>query len=303
MTEVPPKKMSCERPLVTFALLAYNPENYIAEAVEAAFSQTYQPLEIILSDDCSTDRTFQIIQEMSQNYRGPHRVVVRRSSRNRGLAGHINDVVMSAGGQIISWAAGDDIALPERTEIFVEKLMSGEGAIGVHSAVLEVDINGRYLKVRDHIFEENHFTIKNIVNRQLSLVTQSHAFKKEVFDVFGPFREDLTHEGIAVTFREAVLGNIVYIDKPLTKYRIGSGVSTYSGGDIEKRKRLEPLKYATWRYTALRQMLDDYYKVDELCFNGVELDIKKQQKKYENILEINRFGRCGLPPEKWSSLK
>ena len=45
-----------DRPLVTFALFAYNQEQYIREAVEGAFSQTYEPLEIILSDDCSSDR-------------------------------------------------------------------------------------------------------------------------------------------------------------------------------------------------------------------------------------------------------
>ena len=41
-------------PLVTFALFAYNQERYVREAVEGAFAQTYQPLEIILSDDCSS---------------------------------------------------------------------------------------------------------------------------------------------------------------------------------------------------------------------------------------------------------
>ena len=55
---------SPERPLVTFALFAYNQENYIRAAVEGAFAQTYQPLEIILSDDCSKDRTFEIMQRL-----------------------------------------------------------------------------------------------------------------------------------------------------------------------------------------------------------------------------------------------
>mgnify|MGYP005853322247 CR=1 FL=1 len=54
--------MTCpapDRPLVTFALFAYNQEQYIREAVEGAFSQTYEPLEMILSEDCSNDRTFE----------------------------------------------------------------------------------------------------------------------------------------------------------------------------------------------------------------------------------------------------
>ena len=47
-----------EKPLVTFALFAYNQERFITEAVEAAFAQTYQPLEIIISDDGSSDKTY-----------------------------------------------------------------------------------------------------------------------------------------------------------------------------------------------------------------------------------------------------
>ena len=46
-----------EPPRVTLAVIAYNQERFIREAIEGAFAQTYQPLEIILSDDCSSDRT------------------------------------------------------------------------------------------------------------------------------------------------------------------------------------------------------------------------------------------------------
>ena len=64
-----------ELPLVTFALFAYNQEKYIREAIEGAFSQTYEPLEIILSDDCSRDDTHRIMCEMAAGYRGHHRVL------------------------------------------------------------------------------------------------------------------------------------------------------------------------------------------------------------------------------------
>jgi glycosyltransferase involved in cell wall biosynthesis len=104
-----------ERPLVTFALFAYNQEQYIREAVEGAFSQTYEPLEIILSDDCSTDRTFEIMQEMAAAYAGPHEVRVRQSEVNRGLIDHVFDVTEMLNGKIVIFAAGDDISRPGRT--------------------------------------------------------------------------------------------------------------------------------------------------------------------------------------------
>jgi glycosyltransferase involved in cell wall biosynthesis len=45
--------ISSNRPLVSFVLLTYNQEKYVADALRAALNQTYSPLEIIISDDCS----------------------------------------------------------------------------------------------------------------------------------------------------------------------------------------------------------------------------------------------------------
>ena len=60
-----------ERPLVTFLQFSYNLEHFIREAVEGAFAQTYSPLQIILSDDCSTDKTFEITRAMAASTADP----------------------------------------------------------------------------------------------------------------------------------------------------------------------------------------------------------------------------------------
>ena len=75
--------LDADRPLVTFVILSYNEERFIREGIQGAFSQTYSPLEIIISDDCSTDRTFEIIQEEVEGYKGPHKVVLNRNERTR----------------------------------------------------------------------------------------------------------------------------------------------------------------------------------------------------------------------------
>ena len=48
-----------QAPLATFTVFAYNQEAYVAEAVRGALAQRYRPLQVILSDDASTDRTFE----------------------------------------------------------------------------------------------------------------------------------------------------------------------------------------------------------------------------------------------------
>lgn len=110
-----------ERPLVTFALFAYNQEKYIREAIEGAFSQTYEPLEIILSDDCSTDRTFEIMQEMASSYAGEHEIVVRRNGKNVGTIDHVIKVARQCKGKVLIVAAGDDISYSQRVELLVSE--------------------------------------------------------------------------------------------------------------------------------------------------------------------------------------
>jgi glycosyltransferase involved in cell wall biosynthesis len=88
-------------PLVSFVLIAYNQEQFIAEAIQGAFAQTYSPLEIILSDDCSRDGTFRIMEEMANAYHGPHTVILNRNPKNLGIGGHVNRVMELAQGEWI----------------------------------------------------------------------------------------------------------------------------------------------------------------------------------------------------------
>ena len=130
-----------DQPLVTFALFAYNQEQYIREAVEGAFAQTYEPLEIILSDDCSSDRTFEIMQEMAAVYEGPHEVILNRLEKNIGTIDHVLRVARKACGQLIVVAAGDDISLPDRTEKLTDVWVK-TGAAVVYSGRLIMNDDG-----------------------------------------------------------------------------------------------------------------------------------------------------------------
>ena len=95
-------------PLVTFAVFGYNQEKYIREAVESALAQSYEPMEVVLSDDCSTDQTFEIMQEMARSYVGNKIVIARRTHANLGTFLHVVDVANIAKGELLVLAAGDE---------------------------------------------------------------------------------------------------------------------------------------------------------------------------------------------------
>lgn len=58
--------------LVSVIICAYNQQEFVGEAIQSALNQTYSPLEIIISDDLSTDSTFEIIQNAVSKYKGRH---------------------------------------------------------------------------------------------------------------------------------------------------------------------------------------------------------------------------------------
>lgn len=133
-----------ELPLVTFALFAYNQEKHIRRAIEGAFSQAYSPLEIILSDDCSSDRTFEIMQEMAAKYTGPHKVLARKTFKNLGTIDHVIEVFDMANGALVVVAAGDDYSYPERTQE-IAKAWRLSGADALFSNHDEIDEEGNHL--------------------------------------------------------------------------------------------------------------------------------------------------------------
>lgn len=128
------------RPLVTFALFAYNQEKFVREAVEGALAQTYSPLEVILSDDCSPDSTFRIMQEMAAAYRGPHKVRAVQTPSNLGLIQHVLLRGREAQGDIVVVAAGDDVSKPSRVATLVEAFTPQVGAL--YSLFDQIDENG-----------------------------------------------------------------------------------------------------------------------------------------------------------------
>ena len=213
-----------ERPPATFALFGYNQERFIREAVEGAFSQTYSPLEIILTDDCSTDSTYSIMQEMSAAYKGPHTVHVNRSPSNRGLCPQLDAAVKLATGEWIIPAAGDDISLPGRV---AEHLAITEKQKDVFSSFLAAEMFGEFSNR-----SLPHFTNK-VVRYPESVelcggsgLGAAHAFRKGSYRVFGDLGTGIVSEDWIISFRSSILGSVVWSDRLVVRYRGHAGSLT-----------------------------------------------------------------------------
>ena len=211
-----------EKPLITFILLSYNQEHYIRDAVEGLFSQTYSPLEIILSDDCSPDRTYEIMQEMAATYQGPHKIVLNRKETNQGITDHVNEAVRLSAGKLILVAAGDDVSHPERTEKTVAAWMSSGQPVGsLFTNTIIINEDGKELFIynpKGYSWEAK--SLEEAIRRTSTGISGcSHAFHPALFEIFGQLHPGGMVEDNAIGFRSLLLGGIYFIDEPLVKYR------------------------------------------------------------------------------------
>lgn len=97
--------------LVSIIMPAYNAEKTISDSIDSVINQKYQNWELIVTDDCSTDRTLDILREYAKKDK---RIKVISSKTNRGPALSRNSSISSSNGMFIAFLDSDDLWLPEK---------------------------------------------------------------------------------------------------------------------------------------------------------------------------------------------
>lgn len=106
-------KQLYQLPLVSILMPARNSEQFIAEAVQSVLAQTYSNWELIIIDDASTDRTWEIAQKLVA---ADSRIRLLRNAERVNIGESMNRLLAAAKGRIIARMDSDDIMLPERLE-------------------------------------------------------------------------------------------------------------------------------------------------------------------------------------------
>jgi glycosyltransferase involved in cell wall biosynthesis len=126
--------------LVSVIMPAYNAEKYIGEAIESILNQTFKDFEFIILDDCSTDKTWEIIQEYAVK---DERIVAVKNEKNLKISATLNKGINLARGKYIARMDADDWSFPYRLEKQIdfmesnpEVVISG-GSIDITNSKLE----------------------------------------------------------------------------------------------------------------------------------------------------------------------
>lgn len=228
---------------VTFLVLTYNQEKYVEEAVVSALNQDYACLEIIISDDGSSDGTWDLIKKTVDSYTGRHEVLIRRNEINSGLATNFNNGIKSCRGEVIVVQAGDDISEPNRVKkllkLWQEKnylpdlLYSEIARMTQAGNIISIDTNTPRIPTVAELKEDQFFIAGGM----------SAAYTRRLFDKFGPLPERTATEDYVLTFRAILMGGIAHHPDPLVKYRIHE--KSIMGQRRTQDKYTNAVKYAS----------------------------------------------------------
>ena len=238
-----------DRPLISFYVIACNQERFVAEAVAGALAQTWSPLEVVLSDDCSDDRTFDVMRDAAQAYKGPHKIVLNRNRNRLGVGTHINSIVRLCTGDWIVASAGDDVSLPQRTaKLRADWDADGERAGLVYSNLVETHENGSDWYTSDFLKDAPSRDLcwdyrARLYGQCPPVHGATFAYPRRIHVQFGPLWEGIVFDDHVLNWRAELSGGVLLCPEPLVRHRNHEGQitnvhSTASLLDADNRRRL-----------------------------------------------------------------
>ena len=210
------------RPLASLMLITFNQQHSVAEAIRGALSQTWSPLEILISDDASSDDTFAVAQQCVREYAGPHAVRLYRNETNLGISAHLSALAARASGEMLFVAAGDDISMPERCERVMNAwLDSGKRYDLIATDLRDLDADGNLHEVMTVTDLSAYHSFDDWSRNRPHVVGAAHAWARRLFTEFGPMEPGIYGEDQIMVFRAIMSGGAFTLREPLVQYRRG----------------------------------------------------------------------------------
>jgi len=132
--------MSSGVPRVSIGLPVYNGERYLASTLDSIVAQTFGDFELVISDNCSTDRTEEICRAYAA--RDP-RIRFFRSDVNKGAAWNFRQVFELSRASYFRWAPADDVFAPESIAACVQVLDANPEAVLCYPKTMLIDGSGK----------------------------------------------------------------------------------------------------------------------------------------------------------------
>lgn len=229
-----------ENPLVSIICLAFNHEKFVLETLNSVVEQNYQPIELIIVDDCSTDITKLVINNWLLTHPEVQFIV---NEVNRGNTKSFNNALKFAKGEYIIDLAADDLIVPNGIELQINAFQNSKyqnlGVVYGNAEIINEDgsFNSYYFPVDADGKVISKRVTGNIYSSVLStgdsICSVSALFKKSVFDFLEGYDETLDYEDLDSWIRASREYEFDFIDEVLVKKRT---VTNSLGSNFYKKK-------------------------------------------------------------------
>ncbi len=223
---------------VTVCIPTYNRRELLAASLESVRKQSFEDVEIIISDNASTDDTGDYVRSLNDP-----RIRYDRLDENIGLFGNLSRCLQLGGGRYRVMLPDDDLMLPGNLEAKVRFMDENPSAGMVHSAFRYLDSNARPVGPTQHWSRLSETTLEpgeSFVRRSLALggivcvssvMLRSDLVAREKFDA-----EDGPYADIALWLRIGARSDVGFLLAPLSGYLVhaSSASSGFSLVDVTK---------------------------------------------------------------------
>lgn len=212
------------QPLVTIVVITYNSAKFVLETLESTKAQTYQNIELIVSDDCSTDNTVEVCEKWIEENRGRFvRVELITFAVNTGISPNCNRGFNAAKGEWIKVIAGDDILLNNCIIDYIKHVLSNKEKL-VLSGIIPFtgEMESPVIFPPKQFFNKSpQKQLRELLHKGTFLPGPTIFVKKEIFNILGGFDDNYSMvEDYPFFIKYTKSGNSIgLVKKPLVKWR------------------------------------------------------------------------------------
>ena len=245
---------------VSIIVPAFNAENTVAETLDSILSQTFSDFEVIVINDCSNDRTIEVLTSYSER---DNRIKVYSNAVNSGVSFSRNFGVKTASSEWIAFLDSDDKWREDKLEKQLGLLEEYPDASLIYTGSSFMDENGQEYGYTMHV--ENKLDYKTLLKRNL-ISCSSVLVKKSVMEKI-EMPSDKMSEDYYAWLKIVKAEKYAYgIDEPLLIYRLSRG-----------SKSSNRIKAAKMHYRAYRAVGYNPISAFFLTFRYVFYSVKKRK--------------------------
>ena len=282
--------MNSSLPFISILVMSHNQEAFISDAVHSILSQEYEgELEFIFCDDCSTDATFEIIEQIVSQYKGDRRIVTHKAAVNGRVAANMNIAIHLARGDWFMRVDGDDILHPDRVRLSAKAIMDNPTAVAVSGQFTYFETehqpvtNPADSDIRYNVFSVNDFN-NQYIPHGLEWWGGIMTMHRSLFDTFGPLPHEChVLDDTMFATRSLMLGDFVIMENAVLIYyrRHGGNISSANAAEHSIRALMKQDKESR-----------DYYRRGIPCHQPILNEIEAYAATHpelQNLLSSFRF--------------